>query len=87
MTMSDYRCDTCSYVGPAMAGNCHNTCNSPVFKSENDKFVVLVNNIRGPRVGPRFSSHAAMNGWANWPLEFDPIWMESDCGLHSSLKA
>lgn len=83
--MSEYRCNTCSYVG-SVSGNCHSTCNSPLFKGENDKFVVLLTNISGNRVGPRFNTHAMINGWANWPVEFDPIWMESDCGLHSSLK-
>lgn len=82
--MSEYQCNTCAYVG-SVPGNCHITCNSPLFKGENDKFVVLLTNISGNRVGPKFEINASINGWANWPVEFDPIWMIGGCGLHSSL--
>lgn len=83
--MSEYRCKTCSYVG-SIPGNSHSTCNSPLFKDENDKFIVLLSNISGTRVGPKFEYNASLQGWANWPVDFDPVWMIGGCGLHSSLK-
>jgi hypothetical protein len=27
-------------------------------------------------LGVELDGHGLMNGWANWPLEFDPIWIK-----------
>jgi hypothetical protein len=83
--MSDHRCNTCEYAG-SIPGNAHTTCNSPVFKTENDKFVLFMAIVGGTPVGPRFEYNAFIQGWANWPVDFDPVWMIGGCGLHSSLK-
>lgn len=33
------------------------------------------------RINPalRFHKHGVKNGWANYPFNFDPIWMEGQC--------
>ena len=33
----------------------------------------------------KLSQHGVDNGWAMWPLDFDPIWVES-CEFESSKK-
>lgn len=82
--MSDHRCNTCQYAG-SIPGNAHITCNSPLFKNETDKFIVSIAIMGGTLIGPKFDSYGVAQGWAQWPVEFDPVWMESGCGLHSSL--
>ena len=35
----------------------------------------------GP-LGFSFNSHGVANGWANFPLNYDPVWMQGECKLH-----
>jgi hypothetical protein len=30
-----------------------------------------------PKGSPRFNPHGIKNGWAFWPFNFDPIWLEA----------
>jgi hypothetical protein len=30
-------------------------------------------------LGIKLNPHGVKHGWANWPWNYDPIWIESDC--------
>jgi len=57
-------------------------------KREHVKFLILSRNLLGGQpLGPLFDVHARRNGWANWPVDFDPGWMIGECRLHSNQEA
>jgi len=31
--------------------------------------------------GPDFNQHGISHGWANWPIDFDPVWLQK-CDLY-----
>jgi len=33
----------------------------------------------------KINPHGKRNGWANWPLDFDPTWI-TECGLYERKK-
>jgi hypothetical protein len=36
---------------------------------------------RGELQGPTLNPHGVRNGWANWPLDYDPVWVEYCTGF------
>ncbi len=34
----------------------------------------------------KLNPHGVKNGWANWPIDFDPIWVD-ECLFHESLQS
>jgi len=32
----------------------------------------------------KLGEHGIMNGWANWPIEFDPIWIKECSGYDAA---
>ena len=37
------------------------------------------------KMGVRLDAHGVLNGWANWPYNFDPIWIKC-CEKFEKLK-
>lgn len=64
-------------------GSAHSTCGHKVAKVgvvlEAGLAGVLVDQTKFPLL-PSVDPHGYRNGWASWPLDFDPIWINS-CGL------
>jgi len=81
-------CYSCKHRGE-IAGSAHSKCNlltgGPAPDSALAVFasaIALGNvTIKGVKINP----HGFNNGWANWPLDFDPIWI-SECTFHSQIE-
>lgn len=58
-------CEECVFAGP-IPGNAHTKCNHPLGLE------LFMANKK-----PVINEHGAKNGWANWPFDFDPIWIEA----------
>lgn len=58
-----------------LAGNCHSSCSA--LAKEDQPFAAFsvimtgkyLSNIQG-------KLHGVRSGWFNWPLDFDPVWVE-----------
>jgi hypothetical protein len=78
-------CYKCKYRGN-LSGSTHSRCN--VIKSTNNEkseeleFLIatgaftLINSITKEEL-VKLDSHGVRSGWAQWPINFDPIWVES----------
>lgn len=65
-------CYKCEWRKP-LVGNCHSSCNVDGKSS----FLTFIESMI-LKATPKIDEHGAKNGWATWPLDFDPIWI-SDC--------
>ncbi len=83
-------CYDCEFRGSA-PGSAHSECNHPSVKEiMGDPLLGIMSMMGGarklsaPRIeggsAPKFNQHGIDNGWANWPFNFDPIWLE-ECNL------
>ena len=61
-------CYSCKHRG-TIPGDAHSCCNAV------DTLLGILIALTG-RGGPRMTPHGIRNGWANWPINFDPIWIE-----------
>ena len=68
--MSTPNCYTCKHRGQ-VPGSCHSTCQEGLKQ--------CLSGLPKERVTIRVSlnAHGYQNGWANWPFDFDPIWIDS----------
>jgi hypothetical protein len=84
--MSKPNCYKCIYRGN-VPGSAHSRCNvlssncsseSEVFRLEillSTNQVQLTNKeTKDPLV--KLNDHGIKNGWASWPIDFDPVWVE-----------
>ena len=84
--MSKPNCYNCKFRG-TVPGSAHSRCNvlSSTCSDEPKLFeleimlsthsVQLTNKDTGePLV--KFDDHGIRNGWASWPIDFDPVWIE-----------
>ncbi len=86
-------CYDCKYRGE-IPGDAHSCCQHPKVKSESDdplgKLLGIFAGVG--RIGPIISEAAAdlgikldpygiVNGWANWPWNFDPTWLDACDGF------
>lgn len=51
-------------------GDAHSLC------AASDMTILIMASILGAR--PRLNPHGVRSGWANWPINFDPMWV-GDC--------
>ncbi len=76
------KCYGCIHRG-AVPGSAHSTCGHKVVQDPVVQMAgilgVLVNQTKWP-ILPSLDPHGHRMGWANWPMDFDPIWIDS-CGL------
>lgn len=85
-------CADCPYKSTVPGSGHHQKCEHPVILGSEFKILGLVLSghykLLGFTVnetGEKFSmitinEHGIEHGWANWPVDFDPIWIDS-CGL------
>lgn len=79
-----------------LAGDCHSRCAHPKAGGETvDPFGGMMAMFASVgRVGPQIgegaielgikgSTHGMMNGWFNWPFNFDPTWLEACNGFEA----
>lgn len=82
-------CNTCNFKRN-IPGDCHISCGHPVFTSSPQlAFKINIAIITGsqkkiyPQLGIIFSEHGISNGWCNFPLNYDPIWLSGKCKLRT----
>jgi len=88
--MNKPNCYECEYRG-TLPGDCHSKCLHPKVKEVvEDPLATLMSMMRGPlpippSVGAQLNikgnSHGIQKGWFNWPVNFDPVWLESCDGF------
>lgn len=84
-------CYKCCYRGD-VEYSAHSCCNHPYTEVMNGagKFISVMYAIKGLRspIGKRlnltYSQHGFNNGWFMWPINFDPVWLESCDGFKES---
>lgn len=69
-------------------GSAHSMCICPT--AQKNAFVALALLMKGvgrksPANGVLLNEHGVRNGWANWPIDFDPVWVEQ-CNHFESNK-
>lgn len=79
-------CNSCSFKRN-VPGDCHISCVHPVVNENGNDMKVLLGimssggQLFAQQLGFTFSPHAVSSGWANYPLNYDPIWMSGSCKL------
>jgi hypothetical protein len=76
-------CYTCRFREPVV-GSAHSACNaceqSDVLTKKIPKFLYYLGFATGQAKAPfEFSQHGFNNGWFNYPVNFDPTWIKSEC--------
>jgi hypothetical protein len=82
------KCYNCKFRG-TVPGSAHSSCRvirettSDVPKAAELEILLASHQVQitGKESGEplvKINEHGAKNGWANWPLDFDPIWVD-DC--------
>lgn len=83
-------CYNCKFKG-SVPGSAHSRCNviKTLYQSESDlleiyisvgKYVITDKNTNEPIV--KLNEYGVRSGWAMWPVDFDPIWVDS-CGFYT----
>ena len=85
-------CYKCKWRGK-ISGDEHSCCNHPENETINKDPLIGLMSILGSvgrappmqigieKLGVKGNSHGIKNGWFNWPMNFDPIWLESCNGF------
>lgn len=69
-------CYTCKYRRD-IPGDAHSSC---AKFDVAEAYYVLRN-----RLSPQFAEHGINNGWAFWPMNFDPVWLEK-CNFYEKTE-
>lgn len=82
-------CDNCPGLGGVSPGSGHHRgCNGPaILLGRNLDLIDQIMLVALPaRFGVHQHPHGVRNGWAQWPLQFDTIWIDS-CKLRAAVEA
>ena len=86
------KCNTCPFKCN-IPGDAHISCGHPVFTKNQDIAIKVsigimlgYTNSLKDTLGLSFNSHGVSNGWCNFPVNYDPIWVEGDCKLLASYE-
>ena len=66
-------CYKCKYRRD-LSGDCHSQCG--VFGTGSLQMVAFAMYVNCDEKGVVGDPHGIKNGWFNWPLNFDPTWLE-----------
>lgn len=83
-------CLNCDFKG-TVAGSCHISCNYPKFDDKNKLNISILllgnfpeaNSFLKSNFGFSIDQHPVLNGWFNFPFDFDPSWIQGECIKHS----
>lgn len=86
--MKNKNCYDCKFKG-SVPGSAHSSCNilkeaiTDSSKRTQLELLLATHQVKltmGENEEPmvKMNEHGIKNGWANWPLDFDPVWIE-DC--------
>lgn len=85
-------CYKCKYRG-TIPGDAHSCCNHPITKTDKNPLTEMMAILASvgrvnPMIGDsakqlniKLNEHGIKNGWANWPYNFDPVWLENCDGF------
>lgn len=75
-------CYKCKYRGE-LSYSCHSQCNHPALegKAKIKAVAYILSCGYYPAMGIRGNRHGIKSGWFAWPLDFDPVWLESCYGF------
>lgn len=81
------KCYSCVYRGN-VPGDAHSCCNHPEV---GDPFIGFIEIARGSsgilsKLGIKINEHGFKKGWAMWPMNFDPIWIENCDGYEEQIN-
>lgn len=95
--MSKPNCYECKHQG-SVPGSAHSNCNHPALSEINDDPLLrLIGILGGARnqslpapsvngITVEGNQHGIDSGWFNWPMNFDPVWLE-ECNGFEERKA
>lgn len=83
MVIVKHNCYTCKHRRN-VPGSAHSSCQI----EDLDERILTILAIEVARAGGNFKNiklngHGMLNGWAFWPLDFDPVWVEH-CNFYES---
>jgi len=80
-------CYECKYKGN-VPGSCHSSCEYPLAKESGFASAMVILRMGWVHVGEggngilvKGATHGIKNGWFNWPMDFDPCWLERCTGF------
>ena len=92
MTLNEVKndCYTCQHRG-SVTGSDHSSCNHPWLTVEYKTVAQLMVMKRGgfkmtsgeQQLFVKLGEHGIMHGWANWPIDYDPIWIK-ECSVYKT---
>lgn len=77
-------CYNCKHRGE-VPGSAHSSCNSLPKEVSPVHAMVYFEYTGGKTDNISVNSHGFRNGWAFWPLDFDPVWVEH-CNFYEGIK-
>lgn len=79
-----HNCYNCKHRGE-VPGSAHSSCST---MQPQDSFVVAmyIQQRNGYTQNLKLNPHGMRNGWAFWPVDFDPVWVEQ-CNFYESSEA
>lgn len=93
MTLNEVKnnCYTCQHRESALESD-YSSCKHPWLAGENAavaQHMVMqcgrCKMINGEQeLFVKIGEHGIMHGWANWPIEYDPIWVK-ECSVYQSV--
>lgn len=80
-------CYSCKWKG-STDWSAHSSCNHPIFNEiEGSQFLPVMYMIKGLKspfekiLNITYNQHGFNMGWFMWPINFDPVWLESCDGF------
>lgn len=78
-----HNCYTCKYRRE-VPGSAHSSCN-PLHPTSELYLAWYIQECNGYTENLKLNSHGMRNGWAFWPINFDPVWVEH-CNFYEEVK-
>ena len=76
-----HNCYTCKHRGE-VPGSAHSSCNS--ITTQNPIHIAMyMHQNQGQTENLKLNSHGMRKGWAFWPVNFDPVWVDQ-CNFYEA---
>jgi len=83
-------CKECPHHELALSSGHHQKCIHPAIEDKQFEILALLMSGKNITITSKdaneefkmieLNAHGVREGWCNWPIDFDPIWVEA-CGL------
>ena len=82
-SQTEKNCYNCKYR-QGVVGSCHSSCAYPIDSAK--AAVMFMTGARSLETSDKSFSiegnpHGIKNGWFVWPIDFDPVWVETCTGF------